>query len=155
MTVSYNHRSRTGHDIALDRFEEEGESRESWFFRSLLCPSMFIMFMALHISSSRPVVSSVAETIIDREKNKAVKKKKKRKGKPETRNTDGQGIYIYQRLQSQGHVKTWPAYRCSKFYACCLLSCQKRIQHWIQCCLCRPTMTLHQGQIHPNEHLSI
>ena len=42
------------------------------------------------------------------------------------------------------------AYRCSKCNACCLLSCRDTSK--LIFCLCRPTVTLHQGQGHRNEH---
>ena len=45
------------------------------------------------------------------------------------------------------------AYRCSKYNACCLLSC--RDNSTLNVCLCRPTMTLHHGQGHRNEHEQI
>ena len=41
------------------------------------------------------------------------------------------------------------AYRCSKFNACCLL--RRRNNLTLNVCLCRTTMTLHQGQGHQNE----
>ena len=42
------------------------------------------------------------------------------------------------------------ANRCSNFNACCLLSC--RNNSTLNCCLSRPTVTLHHGQGHQNEH---
>ena len=42
------------------------------------------------------------------------------------------------------------AYRCSKFNACCLLSCRDNSS--LDFCICRTTMTLHQGQGHRNDH---
>ena len=47
------------------------------------------------------------------------------------------------------------AYRCSKFNGCLMLiACLvlESIQRWCFVCLCRPTVTLHQGQGHQNEH---
>ena len=55
----------------------------------------------------------------------------------------------YQRLQSQGYVKM--AYRCSKLNAYFLLSCREHAT-LICFCLCRPTVTLHQGQGPRSEH---
>ena len=52
----------------------------------------------------------------------------------------------YTRFHSQGHVNM--VYRCSKFNACCLLS--YRNNSTLNFCLCRPTMTLQQGQGHWN-----
>ena len=42
------------------------------------------------------------------------------------------------------------AYRCSKFNAGCLLFCRHNLT--LNFCLCRSTMTLHQGQGNRNEH---
>ena len=62
-------------------------------------------------------------------------------------------IRPYKRLQSQGHIKKKKAYCCSKFNACGLSTCWNySILHF---CLCRSTMTLHQGQVHRNEHKHI
>ena len=53
----------------------------------------------------------------------------------------------YKRLQSHGHVKKGlPLQQ----VACCLLSCREHST--LNFCLCRPTVTLHQGQGHRNEH---
>ena len=63
------------------------------------------------------------------------------------------GQAIYTRFQSlEGHVQKM-AYRCSKFNACCWLSC--RDNSTMNCCIFRPTMTLHQCQGHRNEHEQI
>ena len=54
----------------------------------------------------------------------------------------------YTRLHTQGHLQM--AYRCGMFDAYCLLSCRE--QAMLIFCLCRSTVTLHQGQVHRNEH---
>ena len=49
------------------------------------------------------------------------------------------------RLQSE-MSRTLMAYHCSKFNACCSLSCKNTLT--LKFCLCRPTKPLHQGQGH-------
>ena len=56
----------------------------------------------------------------------------------------GQAIYTFTKSRSRKNL----AYRCSKFNACCFFSC--RHNSALNVCLCRPTMTLQQGQGHRN-----
>ena len=55
----------------------------------------------------------------------------------------------YTRLQNQGHVKKGPTVVTSLMRIACLVA--ERIQRFCVC-LCRPTVTLHQGQGHRDEH---
>ena len=57
----------------------------------------------------------------------------------------------YKRFQSQGHVDM--AYRCSNLNASFLFCYRDNSTQTI--CLCRPTVTLHQGQGHRGEHEQI
>ena len=58
---------------------------------------------------------------------------------------------VYKSLQSQGQgQRKQKAYRCSKHNAYCLLSCREHATMIL--CLCRPTVTLHQGHGHRKEH---
>ena len=68
------------------------------------------------------------------------KRKKKKLDKP------------YKRLQSPGEDHVKMAYRCSKFNAYCLFRCREHAA-LIFCCICRHTVTLHQGQDHQTEHI--
>ena len=71
--------------------------------------------------------------------------------KKKERKQVGQAIKTF--LKSRSHTKkTWPG-RCSKFYAYCLLSC--RDISTLIFCLCRPTVTLHQGHGHRHEYEQI
>ena len=50
--------------------------------------------------------------------------------------------------QSQGHVKKWSTVVVSLM----LVACLSRDNSALEFCLCRPTMTLHHGQGHRDEH---
>ena len=54
------------------------------------------------------------------------------------------------RFQSQRHVKAWPTFVASLMLIACLVV--EIIHNADFVCLCRPTVTLHQGQGHRNEH---
>ena len=62
---------------------------------------------------------------------------------------DGQAIW-YEPLQSQGQGQVKNGLPCSTFNTYCLFSCQEHVA--LLFCLCWPTVTLHQGQGHQNEH---
>ena len=57
----------------------------------------------------------------------------------------------YERFQSQGHLRM--AYRYNEFNAYSLLNCRDNSTLIVR--LSRPTVTLHQGQGHGNEHAQI
>ena len=64
---------------------------------------------------------------------------------------DGQAIYTFSKVRWSKNMQL--AYRCSKFNACCMLSC--RANSKLNSCLCRPIMTLNQGPGHRHERVQI
>ena len=74
--------------------------------------------------------------------------RRRRKGIGTARNLKQVGKPMFAKSMSRKKERKKKAYRCSKFNAYCLLSCRDNSQQR----LCRPTVTLHQGQGHRNEH---